>query len=32
MKYMGQTKLPHGMVFHYSTIYGNIESHFVEEE
>ena len=31
MRYVGQTKLPHGIVMHYSTIYGNIESHFVEK-
>jgi hypothetical protein len=30
MKYMGQTKLPHGIVMHYSNSYGNIESVFVE--
>ena len=32
MKYIGQTKLPHGIILHYSTIYGNIESHFIEKE
>jgi len=30
MKYIGQTKLTHGTVYHYSNSSGNIESHFVE--
>jgi hypothetical protein len=30
MKYIGQTKLPYGIVMHYSNSYGNIESVFVE--
>jgi hypothetical protein len=30
MKYIGQTKLPYGIVMHYSNRYGNIESVFVE--
>ena len=30
MKLVGQTKLPHGIVFHYSNSSGNIESHFIE--
>jgi len=28
MKYIGQTKLPHGIVVHYSNSNGNIESIF----
>ena len=30
MKLIGQTKLPHGIVYHYSNSSGNIESEFVE--
>lgn len=30
MKLIGQTKLPHGIVYHYSNSRGNIESWFVE--
>lgn len=30
MKYIGQTKLPHGIVMHYSNSCGNLESCFVE--
>ena len=32
MKYIGQTKLQHGIVIHYSNSSGNIESHFIENE
>ncbi len=32
MKYIGQTKLPHGIVMHYSSSSGNIESHFIEND
>ena len=32
MKYIGQTKLPHGIVMHYSCANGNIQSHFIENE
>jgi len=32
MKYIGQTKLPYGIVIHYSNRYGNIESVFVEND
>jgi len=32
MKYIGQTKLPYGIVMHYSNSYGNIESVFVEND
>lgn len=32
MKYIGQTKLPHGTVFHYMNSCGNVESNFVEDE
>ncbi|NND87285.1 MAG: hypothetical protein HKM23_08215 [Nitrosopumilus sp.] len=32
MKYIGQTKLPHGTVFHYMNSSGNLESNFVEDE
>ena len=30
MKYIGTTKLDHGVVMHYENSYGNIESHFIE--
>lgn len=30
MKLIGQTKLPHGIVYHYSNNSGNIESFFIE--
>jgi len=29
MKYIGTTKLEHGIVMHYENSCGNIESHFV---
>ena len=32
MKYIGQTRLPHGIVMHYSNRNGNIESIFVEND
>jgi hypothetical protein len=32
MKYIGQTKLPYGIVMHYSNSYGNIESIFIEND
>ncbi len=32
MKYIGQTKLPYGIVFHYSNSSGNVESCFIEED
>ena len=32
MKYIGQTKLPYGIVKHYSNSYGNIESIFIEND
>ena len=32
MKYIGQTKLPYGIVMHYSNRHGNIESVFVEND
>ena len=32
MKYIGQTKLPYGVVMHYSNGSGNIESHFIEND
>jgi len=30
MKLIGQTKLSHGIVYHYSNSRGNIESYFIE--
>jgi len=30
MKYIGTTKLEHGIVMHYGNNCGNIESHFIE--
>ena len=30
MKYIGTTKLEHGIVMHYENSCGNIESHFIE--
>ena len=30
MKLIGKTKLPHGIVYHYSNDNGNIESCFIE--
>lgn len=32
MKYIGHTKLPHGVVKHYSGANGNIESYFFENK
>jgi hypothetical protein len=32
MRYIGQTKLPYGIVLHYSNSHGNIESVFVEND
>jgi len=32
MKYIGHTKLPYGIVMHYSNSCGNIESIFVEND
>ncbi|MCJ8305878.1 MAG: hypothetical protein HRU07_02380 [Nitrosopumilus sp.] len=32
MKYIGQTKLPHGVVMHYSNSRGNLESCFIEND
>jgi len=32
MKYIGQTKLPYGIVMHYSNSCGNIESIFIEKD
>jgi len=32
MKYIGTTKLEHGIVMHYSNSTGNIESHFIEND
>lgn len=31
MKLIGQTKLPHGIVYHYSNSSGYIESCFIEK-
>jgi hypothetical protein len=32
MKYIGKTKLPHGIVFHFSCQNGNIQSYFIENK
>lgn len=32
MKYIGQTRLPHGIVYHYTCTNGNIQSFFVEDK
>lgn len=32
MKYIGTTKLDHGIVMHYENSCGNIESHFIEND
>jgi len=32
MKYIGQTRLPHGIVIHYSCANGNIQSFFVKDK
>jgi len=32
MKYIGSTKLPHGIVMHYSNSNGNVESCFIEND